>query len=75
VVRGASVVMSLQGSFDSAMRFASESHDCAEDDNTERGLKLAHDQDFANVVASQEEFNRRKIAEEIFDVTVIEHSL
>src|SRR5579862_2190271 len=36
---------------------------------------LADDQDFADVVAGQEELDGSKIAEEIFDVSVIEDTL
>ena len=39
------------------------------------GSALSHHQNFSDVIAREEEFNRREIAEEIFNVPVMEDSL
>src|SRR4051794_22132890 len=39
------------------------------------GYSLADDQDFADVVAGEEEFDVGEIAEEVFDVAVVEYAL
>ena len=40
-----------------------------------RDWPLADYQDFAHVVAGEEEFDRGEVAEKIFDVAVVEHAL
>src|SRR5437660_12094158 len=40
-----------------------------------KSQELTHNEDFAHVVASQEELERSVVVKEIFDVPIVEHTL